>query len=82
MYDDDMIENDICCLEQWYNIKLEHIKLLYSKTEESYSDSWILVIYEDGGKYYCMNDLDVWKPYEISQEDALEEILEFERLNI
>lgn len=66
----------------WYGIDIskENIEILYLESHHDWSWGGVLIVFLKDNKYFINDDFDMWQPREISQDDALEEMLEFESM--
>jgi hypothetical protein len=72
-----VMENDIY---QWFGVQLPPgAILLYCDSISDWSWGAILVVYQIGNSWF-VNESDMWHPEEVTQEDALARMLDFEEL--
>jgi hypothetical protein len=63
-----------------YGQDLSDCELLYSREYHDWSWGDILIVYEKNGKFFVVDCPDTWSVREVSQEEALAEIMDFDEI--
>jgi hypothetical protein len=70
-----MIDADISAI---YGVEIDPASIIYNETRSDWSFGYILIIFKENEKFFVVDDFDSWVPYEVSQEDALQKMMDFE----
>ena len=67
-------------IKELWNVEIEESDILYHEMISDWSWGGLLIVYCQNGHYFVNDDFDSWSPREVSQEEALTEMLDFELL--
>jgi hypothetical protein len=70
--------NEYDYVTEYWNIDLNHAEILYLETDSGWSWWAILLVYKIDNTYY-INDTEDWSPYIVTQNEALDSMIEFEQ---
>ncbi len=65
-------------VQDFYGVELLESQIHYAETVNDWSWGAILVVFEEDGKLFIV-DGDEWEPYEVTEEEALRDMLDFEK---
>lgn len=75
MLSDGLTQEDVL---GFYGYDLSDYDIYYADSAHGYSWSALLIIFRHEGKLFAVDDMDEWNPYEVSEEEAIELMLDFE----
>lgn len=65
----------------WYGVEINDSDVYYSESVCDWSWGAVLIVFSQNGKFFAVTS-DDWEPVEVSQEDALAEMLDFEEMSM
>ncbi len=66
-------------IEQLWGVRLpDNVELLYYNSYSDWSWGAVLIVYQQENKYFVMYNTEVWDSQEVTQEQALTYMLNFE----